>query len=188
MTSRSRVTPRSREERLLLQAVPGGGVGMGRDRHTGGQLRRRGIVPHDAGYVRRDAVLASVITLSMPARTRVPARPTVMSLTKQIDERIGPIDRSPGTVELEVTRSHVRRVPPRRCDQVTGTRSATWETSSMSRPRPGTVRSTTDRTPRSWSSVNPRTASLDRFGRRPHSASGRLPLQLRIPDEDVLAG
>ena len=62
------------EERLLLEPVARRRVGMGRDRHAGLLVGHRGC-RHDPRDVRGDAV-ASVMTLSMPARTRVPAIPS----------------------------------------------------------------------------------------------------------------
>ena len=130
---------------------------------------------------------APVMTLIMPARMVVPPMPSSMSRTNIVGERIGLVDEAPGSVELEVEREDVRRVVPGRGDEVErvpGRRPP--RPRAPSRPRPGTVRSTSVRMPQPRAgAVSSRTAR-SMASAASKASPGTVALQLEVADEDVL--
>ena len=123
--------------------------------------------------------------LSIAARTPVPAMPSWMSRTKSSSSGSGPSSRRPGPRTANVTGSAVGAYQPVLASRWTGTWAATCATSATSRPRPGTVRSTTVRTPSACTPVQP----VDRGGdhrRRVPLGVGEVHVELVVADEHVL--
>ena len=126
----------------------------------------------------------SVTTLSMPARTPVPAIPTSMSLRKN-SERVRAVDEQPRAVGLEVRRQDVGGVVAgRRHEPDPGTPR------DLAPParRPARARGRSGRRrcgPRGPRAARARHRGLDR-GRLVPLGMGEVQVELGLPDEDVL--
>src|SRR5690606_10884413 len=86
---------------------------------------------------------ASVAILIIPARTPVPAIPSVMSLTNIVVRASVPSTTRPGPLRAKNRGSDAGVYQPVEATRLTRVLSATRATTAASRPRPGTVRSTT---------------------------------------------
>ncbi len=164
MMMRSAATPRSSRNRCWSRPLREARVRMGRDRHARLALGHRGR-RHDPCDVAGDPVLVGH-DLDHARPHRRPGDALLDVAQEQLDERAR--DRrsaGPGRATGS-TAAGVRRVPAGGGDEVDGHLVGDGGDGRTSRPRPGTVRSTTVRDSQVVERrVRPATAALDRVAR-----------------------